>query len=158
MTPGSSSNISTPIIILNTIVADSINILISKIKKELKGFDFTSAVINVLSDTVNKCKPIFYEGNNYSEEWIKKAEKRGLKNDNSAPQSLKTFTKKSTLKLFEKYGIFTKAELEACYSIWLDIYIKTLIIEGKILLDIIQTQILPAAYDFQTEIGKNLIC
>ncbi len=155
-TPGSSLNISTPITVLNTIIADSINSIVERIKKETKKADFSTTVLNILADIINQCKPTLYEGNNYSEEWVKEAKKRELRNEKSSPQALKAFISKTNIRLFEKYKIFSKAELEARHSIWLDIYNKVIIIEGKTLLDIVQTQILPAAYDFQIETGNSL--
>lgn len=153
---GSSMNISTAITMINTIVADSINNMVSKINKQKKHGDFTSAVLNTLSETVSECKPILFEGNNYSKEWLKEAEKRGLENESSPPKALKSLLKASNIKLFEKYGIFTKDELEARYNAWLDIYNKILDIEGRTLLEIVNTQVLPAAYDFQIEAGNSL--
>jgi glutamine synthetase len=155
-TLGSSLNISTPLTVLNTIISDSINTIVSRIKKETKKSEFSSAVLTVLAEIINTCKPILFEGNNYSEEWVKEAEKRGLTNEKSSTNALKSFVARSNIKLFEKYGVFSKAELEARYSIWLDIYNKTLEIEGKTLLDIVLTQILPAANDFQIETGNSL--
>lgn len=155
-TLGSSLNISTPITVLNTIIADSINSIVTRIKKRPKKSDFSTTVLNILADVINKCRPILYEGNNYSNEWIKEAEGRGLRNEKSSPEALKAFVNKSNIALFEKYKIFSRAELEARYHIWLDIYNKIIIIEGKTLMDIVQTQILPTAYDFQIETGNSL--
>ena len=153
---GSSMNISTAITMLNTIIADSINNLVSKINRQKKQGDLTSAVLNALSETVSECKPILFEGNNYSKEWLKEAGKRGLENESSPPKALQALLKASNIKLFEKYGIFTKDELEARYNAWLDIYNKILDIEGRTLLEIVNTQVLPAAYDFQIEAGNSL--
>ena len=113
-------------------------------------------MLNALSETVSECKPILFEGNNYSKEWLKEAGKRGLENESSPPKALKALLRATNIKLFEKYGIFTKDELEARYNAWLDIYIKILAIEGKTLLEIVNTQVLPAAYDFQIEAGNSL--
>lgn len=153
---GSSVNIATALTMINTIVADSIINLVTRIKKQQKKTDFTSAVLTVLSETVSECTPILFEGNNYSEEWLVEAKKRGLENESSPPKALKALIKSSNIKLFEKYGVFTKAELEARYNAWLDIYNKILDIEGRTLLEIVNTQILPAAYDFQIEVGNSL--
>ena len=153
---GSSMNISTALTMINTIVADSITNLVTRIKKQQKKVGFTSAVLNTLSETVSECNPILFEGNNYSEEWLAEAKDRGLENESSPPKALKALIKNSNITLFEKYGVFTKAELEARHNAWLDIYNKILTIEGRTLLEIVNTQILPAAYDFQIEVGNSL--
>jgi glutamine synthetase len=153
---GSSMNISTPITVLNTVVADSLTDTVNRIKNEMKDSDFTGAVLTVLSDIINTCKPVIFNGNNYSKEWIKEAKKRGLENEPSSIKAFQSFKRDKNIKLFEKYSVFSKAELVARYNIWLDIYNKKVDIEGKTLLEIIQTQILPAAYDFQIRVGNSL--
>jgi glutamine synthetase len=149
-------NISTAITVINTIVADSIDTLVAKIKKQAKKDDLTIAVLNVLSQTIAECEPILFEGNNYGEEWLAEAKKRGLVNESSPPKALKALISSSNSKLFEKHGVFTKDELEARYNAWLDIYNKILHIEGRTLVEIVNTQILPPAYDFQIEVGNSL--
>ena len=153
---GSSLNISTPLTVLNTIVADSLTTIVNQIKNEMKNNDFTSAVLSVISDVITTCEPVLFNGNNYSKEWEKEAKKRGLANEPSSAKALQSFKMDKNIALFEKYGVFNKAELVARYNIWLDIYNKLLDIEGKTLLELIQTQILPAAYDFQINVGNSL--
>ncbi len=153
---GSSINISTPITVMNTMVAESMDYLTSAIKKKMKGSDLNTAVLQVLSDTIKEIKPVLFEGNNYSKEWEKEAEKRGLENVPSSPEALKAFIAKKNVSLFESYSVLSKSELESRYSIWVDLYNKVLDIEGRTLLEMVQTQILPAAYDFQIEVGNSL--
>jgi glutamine synthetase len=153
---GSSLNISTPIAVVNTIIADSLTVVTSKIKKALKGSDLQKAIFSTLTEVVNECYPILFEGDNYSEAWRKEAEKRGLPNLASSPEALKAFVKEKNISLFEKHKVFSKSELKSRYHIWIDIYNKVLDIEGKTMVDIVNTQILPSAYTYQTEVGASL--
>ena len=153
---GSSANTSTSIAVINTIAAESFEYMTAEITKKVKSLDFTTAVMQVLAETIRECKGVLFEGNNYSTEWALEAKKRGLQNIPSSPESLKAFIAPKNIELFSKYGVFSKAELEARYSIWLDIYNKVLDIEGRTVLEMVQTQILPAAYDFQIEVGNSL--
>jgi glutamine synthetase len=153
---GSSMNIATSITVINTIVADALSQITAKIKSAAKSDDFESAVMAVLSEIVRESKPILFEGNNYSAEWVKEAAKRKLPNVASSPEALKAFVKPDTLKLFEKHNVFTSLELSARYSIWLDIYEKVLDIEAKTLAEMVNTMILPKAIDFERSLGESL--
>jgi glutamine synthetase len=153
---GSSMNISTAIAVVNTIVADSIQIITERIKAESSKSDFTAAVMKVLSGVIKESKAILFEGNNYSDEWVKEAAKRGLPNIASSPEALKAFVKPKTIDMFERHGVFSKVELQARYIIWLEIYEKMLDIEAKCLTDIVNTQILPSAYEYQTDVAAGL--
>jgi glutamine synthetase len=153
---GSSMNIATSITVINTIVADSINQLAAKIKSAAKGGDFDSAVMAVLSETIRESKAILFEGNNYSDQWVKEAAKRKLPNVASSSDALKAFIKPESLKLFEKMGVFTPVELNARYTIWLDIYEKVLDIEAKTLAEMANTMIIPKALEFEQKVGESL--
>jgi glutamine synthetase len=153
---GSAMNIATSITVVNTIVAESINQIAAKIKAAAKGDDFESAVIAVLSETIRESKPILFEGNNYSDEWVKEAAKRKLPNIASSSEALKAFIKPESLKLFEKHGVFTSVELNARYIIWLDIYEKVLDIEAKTLAEMANTMIIPKALEFEQKLGDSL--
>lgn len=153
---GSSANIGTPITVVNTIVAEAITLLTVRLKAATKTGDFNAGVLSVLAEVIKESKAILFEGNNYSEEWVKEAAKRGLSNIASSPEALKAFIKPSVIKMFEKHGVLSKVELASRYSIWLDIYEKVVDIEARALLDIVKTQVLPSAISYQTEIGDSL--
>ena len=149
---GSAMNISTSIAVINTIVADAMLMMIDKIKAEAKKGGLDAAVLKVLSATIKEAKPILWEGNNYSEEWVKEAAKRGLPNIASTAEALKALVKPKAIELFGKYGVFTKVELKARYHIWLEMYEKVINIEAKTLAEIANTLVLPAAYGFQNNL------
>jgi len=101
---GASQNISTPIMIINTIVAESLEFVADRIKEELHKCDFTTATLRVIADIVKQTRGIRFEGNNYSPEWVKEAARRGLPNIISTVEALKAFIKKENIELFENTG------------------------------------------------------
>jgi glutamine synthetase len=154
---GSSMNISTSIAIINTIVADSVSIITEQIKAELSsGKDFNKTVLKVLSGIIKESKPILFEGNNYSDEWVKEAEKRGLPNIASSAEALKAFISPDTVELFKKHNVFSSVELQSRYTIWLEMYEKVVEIEARTLLEMVNTLVLPTAYQYQADMADGL--
>jgi len=154
---GSSMNISTAIAVVNTIVSDSMSIVSERIKAEMKKNDnFSAVVLKVLQGLIKESKAVLFEGNNYSDEWVKEAAKRGLPNVASTPEALKALIKPKAIDLFERQGVFSKVELQARYTIYLEIYEKLIDIEAKCLSEIVKTQLLPVAYDYQTDLAHSL--
>jgi glutamine synthetase len=153
---GSSMNISTSIAVINTIVADSMKILTEKISAEAKKGDFSKAVLKVISSVIKASRAILFEGNNYSEEWVKEAAKRGLPNVASTAEALKALITPKAIELFSRHEVFSKVELKARYHIWLETYEKIIDIEVKTLIDIVRTSVLPAAYEYQNGIAQGL--
>jgi glutamine synthetase len=154
---GSSQNISTPIAVVNTIIAESLDYVAEKIRKAAKpGKDFNSAVLGVISEVAKETKDILFEGNNYSEEWLKEAKKRGLPNEASTAEALKALTKEKNIALFEKYRVFSKEELIARYHIWIHMYDLTLEIEANALNEMVNASIIPAGFKYQKLLSDNL--
>ncbi|MBN1760484.1 MAG: glutamine synthetase III [Chitinispirillaceae bacterium] len=153
---GSSINISTPIAVINTIVADAMQIATERIAAENKsGGEFNVAVLKVLHGLIKESRAILFEGNNYSDEWVKEAEKRGLPNIASTAESLKAFITPKAIDLFERQGVFSKVELQARYVIWQELYEKVIDIEAKTLIEMAKTQILPNAYEYQSDLANG---
>lgn len=151
---GSSMNVSTAIAVLNTIVADSLQIICERISAENRtAADFNTAVLKVLSGVIKESRSILFGGNNYSEEWVKEAAKRGLPNVASSADALKAFVTPKAIDLFERQGVFTKVELQARYIIWLEMYEKVIDIEARTLVEIVNTQVLPYAYEYQSDLA-----
>ena len=152
---GSSQNISTPIAIVNTIIAESLDYVAEQIKKATStGKDFNASVLQVISKIVKETKYIRFEGNNYSEEWVKEAKKRGLPNVASTYESLEALIKKENISLFQKYKVFSKEELVARYHIWVHMYNLTLEIEANTLNEMVNASVVPAGYKYE----KLLAC
>jgi len=154
---GSSLNIATPITVVNTIVSDALDSMVSRIKTELKKTkNINAAVLTTLSKVIKESKNILFEGNNYSDEWVKEAKRRGLPNIPSSPEALKAFIKPDNIKMFEKHGVLTAVESKSRYHIWIDLYNKIIDIEAKTLLEMVNTEVLPPAYDFQVSVANGL--
>ena len=153
---GSSQNISTPITVLNTIIADSLDYVADKIKKAAKSSDFSIAALKVIAQIIKETKSVRFEGNNYAEEWLKEAKKRGLPNVASTAESLEDLTKEKNIALFEKYEVFSKEELLARYHIWMHMYNLTLEIEANTLNEMVNASVVPAGLEYQKLLSDNL--
>lgn len=148
---GSSQSISTQIIALNTIVAESIDELAGKIKA--KGGNINKAVFEVLSEEIKEIKPVLFNGDNYSKAWEEEAEKRGLPNEKTTPSALKALVTEKALSLFEKYEVLSRVELKSRQLIHLERYMKDMEIEIKCLHNICMNQIIPAAASYQKRLA-----
>lgn len=146
---GSSFSIAGPNIILNTIVAESLE----QFADELEGAeDFMAAVKALIKRTFIEHRRIVFNGNGYSDEWIKEAKKRGLLNLQSAPEALPYFRSAKNIALFEKHGIFSALEVESRTDIMLENYSKVLNIEGLTMIDMMTKDILPAVTTYIKEL------
>jgi glutamine synthetase len=152
---GSSQNISTPIAVINTIIAESLDYVADQIKKS-QGKDFNTRVMQVISRVFKETKSIRFEGNNYSEEWIKEAKKRGLPNVAATYEALKALTNKENIALFERYKVFSKEELIARYHIWIHLYNLTLEIEANTLNEMVNASVVPAGYEYEKLLARTL--
>lgn len=153
---GSSQNISTPITMLNTIIADSLDYVAEKLKKASHGKDFNTAVLQVIAQIAKETKDILFEGNNYAPEWIREAKKRGLANVASTYEALKALIEEKNITLFEKYKVFSREEIVARYHIWIHTYNTTLEIEANTLNEMVNASIVPAGYEYEKLLADNL--
>jgi len=153
---GSSQNISTPIMVINTIIAESLDYVAEKIKAAGKTKDFKTAVLQVISDVAKETKDIRFEGNNYSQEWLKEAKKRKLPNIASTAEALKALTKKENIELFEKYKVFSRPELLSRYHIWVEMYCKLIEIEANTLNEMVNSSVVPPGLEYEELVADNL--
>ncbi len=152
--PGSAFSIAGPNIMLNTIVAE-----------ELDGFanilenaqDFGCSLNKLIKETISAHKRIIFNGNNYSDEWVKEAQRRGLSNYPTTVDCLPSFVAQKSIDLFSKHGIFTKEEMQSRYEILTEGYCKTIHIEALTMLDIISKDLLPAASAFSQKLADTAI-
>ncbi len=154
---GSSANCSNAMTVLNTIVASQL----AAFKKEVdglieKGTKKDEAILKVLRRYIVESKNIRFEGNGYSDEWVKEAKRRGLSNVTTTPPALDAYVSKKSLKLFEEVGIFSHREAEARHEIMLETYIKKIQIEARVIGDLAINHILPAAVKYQTILAENI--
>ncbi len=154
---GSSATCSNPMIALNLMIA---NQLVS-FKKEVdqlvktKKLKKQEAILSILKQYIIDSKRIRFEGNNYSEEWIKEAASRGLKNTTSTPEALKSYLSDQSIKLFADNHVLSARELEARYNISLENYTKQIQIESRVIGDIATNHILPVAIRYQNILIEN---
>ena len=152
--PGSSISVSGPNFILNTAVAE----ILCQFADELEGKEnFESALKEVLKKTIKKHKRIIFNGNNYSEEWVKEAENRGLSNRRSTPEALTAFLDEKNLALFEKHHILSRGEAYSRYEINLDNYSKVINIEALTMLEMVRRDILPAVTGYVKTLSETLL-
>ncbi len=151
---GSSANISTAVTVLNTIVAEAMDSISDKLDKAKGKSD--KKLFKILQEMLIESQHILFEGNNYSKEWQQEAQRRGLPNVPNTAKALEAFITPKAFEVFGKYNVLNKVELESRYNIWVEHYNKVRIIEAHALEEIVQTQVLPSAYEFQVDIGNSL--
>jgi glutamine synthetase len=143
---GSSMSLSMPNTVLNTIVAEAIEDLTSKLKARLdSGTDLNDAVLSVVKDVYAANKQITFDGDGYSDEWHAEAAQRGLVNLPSTPDALPWLTNEQTVSVFERFNVLSERELEAREEVLYEQYVIKLNIEGETTAQIARTMILPAA-------------
>ena len=157
---GSNFSIAGPNMVLNTIVAEELSQFADVLEQ---ADDFESALNKLIKKTIKEHKRIIFNGNNYSEEWVKEAEKRGLLNLRTTVDALPHYIEPKNIKLFTKHKIFTESEMYSRYEILLENYCKTLHIEGKTMLDMIKKDIIPAVTAYckelsETALSKKSLC
>jgi glutamine synthetase len=154
---GSSANCAKPMITLNTILAKQLQSFKGEIDALMKkGLDLEDAVYQVIKKYIKESKRIRFEGNNYSQDWIKEAEKRGLSNIKTTPKTLKTYTQKKVIDLFEDTNVLTARELEARRLIRLEKYTKKMQIEARAIGDLATNHIIPIAIRYQNTLIENV--
>lgn len=154
---GSSQSVSGPNTVLNTIVAESLDYMANILEKAVKdGKDLNKSIQDLLASILKEGKKVLFNGDGYSEEWHKEAEKRGLPNLRTTTDALPVIIRKDSVELFTKYKVYTEKELVSRYKILCENYVKTLNIEGKTALLMAKGMILPAAIRFQGEIANSV--
>ena len=154
---GSYANCAKPMIALNSILADQLKTF----KKEMdslieSGVSFEEAIYQVIKRYIIESKRIRFEGNNYSEEWVEEAAKRGLSNIKTTPLTLNTYIDEKIVSLFERNNILTRRELEARRLIRLEKYTKRVQIESRTLGDMATNHIIPIAIRYQNTLIENV--
>ncbi|MDA3817622.1 MAG: glutamine synthetase III [Prolixibacteraceae bacterium] len=154
---GSSANCASSMIALNTAVAKQL----SEFKQDVDaliadGIKKDEAIFQVLKKYIKICKPIRFDGNGYSDEWLEEAKKRGLTNITSVPESLKGYLNDSSKKLFTDVGIFTEKELEGRVEVEYEKFMKKIQIEARVLGDLAINHIVPTAVKYQTQLVENV--
>ena len=150
---GSSQSIAGPNVALNTIVAEALDEIAARLEK---AKNVNAEIQAIVKETMAKHSRIIFNGNNYADEWVKEAEKRGLPNTKNAVDALKAFVTPKCIKLFEKYKVLSKEELHSRYDIYVEQYSKHINIEAQAALQMVKRQYIPAAIRFTTELGGSI--
>lgn len=153
---GSDANVSDPMMVLNTIMAEQLSDFYKKVNKLIDGGrEKRLAIIDVLRDYIKESKPIRFEGDGYSDDWVKEAGKRKLSNEKETPRALDFSVTDKAIKLYEKHKVMNKVEIEARHEIRLENYIMKVQIESRMMADIASNMIIPTATKYQTKLIEN---
>jgi len=154
---GSSANSANPMTILNLIVADQLKKFKVDVDKLIKkGEKKDVALLTIIKKYIKETKSIRFEGNGYSDEWEKEAEQRGLANIKTTPKALDALITEKAENVFESTGVFSKREAHARHDILLEDFYKKLQIEARVMGDLVNTTILPAAINYQSRLVENV--
>ncbi len=153
---GASDNSATAMTALNLIMADQLTHFHTSVSKEInKGTEKRLAIVNVLRKYIKDSKSIRFEGDGYSDDWVKDAEKKGLSNIKNMPRAIEAYLTKNSIDLFARHGVFSQKELEARQEIKLEGYIKKVQIEARVIGDLAINHIIPTAISYQNKLIKN---
>jgi glutamine synthetase len=156
--PGSGQTVAVPMIVLNSIMADSFDYLATILEQAVAdGEDFDVAVQKLLTEVITEHGAVVFNGDGYSDNWQIEAADRGLPNLKTTLDAIPELIKPDAIELFEKYGVFSERELHSRYEVRLEQYALTIGVEAKLALEIGTTIILPAAIRYQTELAQNVL-
>ncbi len=154
---GSEANCASAMIALNAAVAESLVDFKRRVDERIaKGQDTTSAIIDVVREDIRTCKPIHFDGNGYSDEWVEEATRRGLDVEKSCPIIFDRYLDDDTVRMFESLGVMNRKELEARNEVKWETYTKKIQIEARVLGDLTMNHIIPVATHYQTRLAKNV--
>jgi len=152
---GSNQSLAGPNLILNTIVAASLDEICTELEATDKK-DFNAAVQKLLQKIIKKHKRVLFNGDNYTEDWVKEAEKRGLPNLKTTPEALEFMKTKAVVDLFEKYAVLSKSETLSRYEVYIEAYNTILAYEGALALDMVKTMYLPGVLEYQEQLADSI--
>ena len=154
---GSEANCASAMIALNAAVAESLVDFKRRVDERIaKGQDTTSAIFDVVREDIRTCKPIHFDGNGYSDEWVEEATRRGLDVEKSCPIIFDRYLDDDTVRMFESLGVMNRKELEARNEVKWETYTKKIQIEARVLGDLTMNHIIPVATHYQTRLAKNV--
>ena len=154
---GSEANCASAMIALNSAVAEALVDFKVRVDALIaKGEDTTKAIVEVIREDIKTCKPIRFDGNGYSEEWVVEATKRGLDVEKSCPVIFERYLDESSVKMFETLGVMSKKELEARNEVKWETYTKKIQIEARVMGDLSMNHIIPVATHYQSQLLKNV--
>ena len=154
---GSSANCASAQIVLNTAVAEALTDFKRRVDALIaKGEDKISAIVDVVREDIKTCRPIHFDGNGYSDEWIAEAKRRGLDTEKSAPVVFDRYLDEDSVKMFESQNVMKRNELEARNEVKWETFTKKIQIEARVLGDLSMNHIIPVATDYQSRLSSNV--
>ncbi len=153
--PGSSQSIADTNMVLNTIMAEALSYFADRLEHSKASPEETAK--KLIKETLKKHSRIIFNGNNYSDEWVKEAEARGLCNYKTAADAIPHFADKKNVALFEKHKIFTEVEIHSRTEIMLENYFKVTKIEAQTMLSMVRCDILPAVYSYEAKLAELIV-
>lgn len=154
---GSEANCASAMIVLNTAVAEALTDFKKRVDALIaKGEDKIAAIIDVVRDDIVASKPVHFDGNGYSDEWVVEAAKRGLDCEKSCPVIFERYLDKDSIKMFEDMNVMQKNELEARNEVKWETYTKKIQIEARVMGDLSMNHIIPVATHYQSQLAKNV--
>ena len=164
--PGSTANCASAMIALNAAMAEALNSFKERVDKKISEYSENSensestakihAILEVLKEDIKTCKPVRFDGNGYSEEWVKEAAQRGLDVEKSCPVIFERYLDESSVQMFESTKVMNHKELEARNEVKWETYVKTVQIEARVLGDLAMNHIIPVATHYQSQLIKNV--
>ena len=167
--PGSSVNCASAMIALNAAMAEALTSFKRRVDERMAEYavrpeyalsaDHTAkyhAIIDVLRDDIKTCKPVRFDGNGYSDEWVQEAARRGLDVEKSCPVIIEHYLDDASVRLFEGTNVMTRKELEARNEVKWEMYVKTVQIEARVLGDLAMNHIIPVSTHYQSQLIKNV--
>ena len=167
--PGSSVNCASAMIALNAAMAEAlasfkerVDLKIAEYSKNEKYSDNSEhtakfhAILDVLRDDIKACKPVRFDGNGYSDEWVKEATRRGLDVEKSCPVIFEHYLDESSVRMFESTKVMNRKELQARNEVKWEMYVKTVQIEARVLGDLSMNHIIPVSTHYQSQLIKNV--
>ena len=154
---GSEANCASAMIVLNTAVAEALTNFKTRVDALIeKGEEKYEAIVKVLREDIVTCKPIHFDGNGYSDEWVVEAEKRGLDIEKSCPKIFDRYLDPESVKMFETMDVMKEYELKARNEVKWDTYTKKIQIEARVLGDLSLNHIIPTVTRYQSELVENV--
>ena len=155
---GSEANCASAMIALNTAVAEALVDFKHRVDALIaKGEDQTGAILDIIRDDIRTCRPIHFDGNGYSEEWVVEATRRGLDVEKSCPLIFDNYLTSDTIRMFEQMNVMNAKELAARNEVKWETYTKKVQIEARVMGDLSMNHIIPIATQYQSQLAKNVL-
>ena len=167
--PGSSANCASAMIALNSAMAEALQQFKKRVDQKITEYSHSSeysegsghtaifhAIIDVLREDIKTCKPVRFDGNGYSEEWVLEAARRGLDVEKSCPKIFEHYLDESSIRMFEATKVMNRKELEARNEVKWETYVKTVQIEARVMGDLSMNHIIPVSTHYQSQLIKNV--